>query len=89
LFPSESAIELSFPQPADAAALFSTNASTLEQLVEQRAVVRFLTLKWLKSGQIVTELEAIYGSDSLTVATVKKWSNGFRQGRTDLFDNPR
>jgi transposase len=57
--------------------------------MEQRAVVRFLTLKGLKSGQIVAELKTVYGPDALALATVKKWSKRFREGRTDLSDNPR
>jgi hypothetical protein len=57
--------------------------------MEQRAVVRFLALKGPKSEQIVTELTAVYGPEALALATMKKESKRFREGRTDLLDNPR
>jgi hypothetical protein len=57
--------------------------------MERSAVVRFPTPKSLKSAQIVTELKAVSGYDTLALATVKKWSTFFREGRTYLFRNPR
>jgi hypothetical protein len=57
--------------------------------MEQRAVIRFFTLKGLKSRDIHAELMLVYGGDSLASATVKKWNKRFREGRTDLFDDSR
>jgi hypothetical protein len=57
--------------------------------MEQRAVVRFLTLKGLHAGAIVAELRWVYKKDALGLATVKKSCKHFVEGRTGLFDNPR
>jgi transposase len=57
--------------------------------MEQRAVIRFLTLKGLKSKDILAKLEGVYGEGVLSLAAVKKWNKRFREGRTDLFDDPR
>jgi hypothetical protein len=40
--------------------------------MEQRAVIRFFTLKGLKAKAIHTELESVYGGESLALLTVKK-----------------
>jgi hypothetical protein len=40
--------------------------------MEQRAVIRFLTLKGLRAGAIVAELRCVYKEDALALATVKK-----------------
>lgn len=57
--------------------------------MEQRAVIRFLTLKGLHAGAIVAELRCVYKEDALALATVKKWRKRFVEGRTSLCDNPR
>jgi histone-lysine N-methyltransferase SETMAR len=57
--------------------------------MEQRAVVRFLTLKWLNPQQIYSELESVYHEDALAMPTVYKWHARFRDGRTELSDDPR
>jgi transposase len=57
--------------------------------MEQRAVIRFFTLKGLKARPIQLELASVYGLDALALPTVKKWRRRFQQGRTDLFDDPR
>jgi transposase len=57
--------------------------------MEQRAVIRFLTLKGLKSRDIHASLMSVSGGDELAITTVKKWNKRFREGRTDLFDDPR
>jgi hypothetical protein len=50
-------------------------------------VERFPTLNELKSGQIVPDLQAVYGPDALALVTVKKCSKSFGEGRTNLSDN--
>jgi hypothetical protein len=35
------------------------------------------------------ELKAVHWPDALALATMRKWSEHFREGRTDLSDNPR
>jgi transposase len=57
--------------------------------MEQRPVIRFLTLKGLKLKAIFAELESVYGDAALALATVKKWRKRFHEGRTDLFGDCR
>jgi transposase len=57
--------------------------------MEQRAVIRFLTLKGLHAVAIVAELRCVYKEDALAIATVKKWYKRFVEGRTSLCDSPR
>jgi transposase len=57
--------------------------------MEQRAVIRFFTLKGLNSKQIHSKLVPVYQTDAVTLPTVYKWSARFRIGRTELLDDPR
>jgi transposase len=57
--------------------------------MEQRAVIRFFTLKGLKARDIQAELKSVYGPEALALSTVKKWRKRFHEGRTDLIDDPR
>jgi hypothetical protein len=57
--------------------------------MEQRAVIRFLTLEGLRARAIATELGDVYHPDALALPTVKKWRKRFVQGRTSLSDDPR
>jgi histone-lysine N-methyltransferase SETMAR len=57
--------------------------------MEQRAVIRFLTLKGLKSSQILIELTNVYHEAALSLTAVKKWHYRFKDGRTTLDDNFR
>jgi hypothetical protein len=41
--------------------------------MEQRAVICFLTLKWLELGKVYSEVESVYHKDVLTLLTVYKW----------------
>jgi hypothetical protein len=40
--------------------------------MEQRAVIRFLTLKGLRASAIAAELDSVYGTEALALSTVKK-----------------
>jgi hypothetical protein len=40
--------------------------------MEQRAVVRVLTLKGLKAKEIEMELRSVYGDEALQISAVKK-----------------
>jgi hypothetical protein len=57
--------------------------------MEQRAVIRFFTLKGLKAKEIRAEPESVYGTEALTLSTLKKWGKRFHKGRTDLIDDRR
>jgi hypothetical protein len=56
--------------------------------MEQRAVVRFFTLKGLSPRDIHIELESIYMDEALCLRIVYKWHELFTQWRTELFDDP-
>jgi hypothetical protein len=57
--------------------------------MEQRAVIRFFTLKGLKAKEIRTELESVNGREALARSTVKKWRKRVQEGRTDLINDRR
>jgi hypothetical protein len=57
--------------------------------LEQRAVIRYLTLKNLPVADIATELQAVYGMDALKYSTVSKWRLRFLDGSESLFDLAR
>jgi hypothetical protein len=57
--------------------------------MEQRAVIRFFTLKGSSPRDIHIELKCVYGDEALCFRAVYKWYERFLQGRTELFDNPR
>jgi hypothetical protein len=42
-------------------------------VTEQRAIVRFLTLKKLSAKHITAELEGLYGHEALSLSVAKKW----------------
>jgi hypothetical protein len=67
----------------------SSEFCTSQFTMEQRAVIRFLTLKGLGVQQIHSELESVYHKEVLTLSTVYKWSARFRVGRTKLSNDPR
>jgi transposase len=55
--------------------------------MEQRAVIRYFTLKRLKDREIQTELESMYGPEAFARSTVTKWRKRFQEGRTDFIDD--
>jgi hypothetical protein len=57
--------------------------------LEQRAVIRCLTLKSLSVGEIATELQSVHGTDALKYSTFSKWRLHFQDGPDDLFDLAR
>jgi hypothetical protein len=57
--------------------------------MDQRAVIRFFTLKRPKAREIQTELESVYRPETLALSRVKKWRERFQAGRTDLMNDPR
>jgi transposase len=56
--------------------------------MEQRVVIRFLTLKGLRARVIAAELDDVDHTDALALPTVKKWRRRFAQGRIPLCDDP-
>jgi hypothetical protein len=57
--------------------------------MEQRAIIRFFTLKGLKARATHTEFELVYDPEALALPTGNKWRTGIHQGRTDLFNDSR
>jgi transposase len=57
-------------------------------VMEQRAVVRFLTLRKLSARDITAKLEGVYGHEALSLLAVKKWRKRFVNGRITLEDGP-
>jgi hypothetical protein len=57
--------------------------------MEQRAAVRFSTLKKLSARDITVELEGVYGHEALSLSAVKKRRKRFANGRITLKDDPR
>jgi hypothetical protein len=57
--------------------------------MEQRVMMRFLTLKNLSPKEIHIKLESVYMDEGACLRTVYKWHKNFTQGRTGLFDDPR
>jgi hypothetical protein len=57
--------------------------------LEQRAVIRYLTLKNLSIAQIATELQSMYDKNALKYPRASKWRLCFQDGSDDLFDLAR
>jgi transposase len=57
--------------------------------MEQRALIRFLTIKGTRARAITAGLEDVDHTDALGLPTVKKWRRHFAQGGTSLCDDPR
>jgi hypothetical protein len=53
--------------------------------MEQRAVIRFSTLKGMKARAVHTKLESAYCPKVFPLLMVKKWRRRFHPRRTDLF----
>jgi hypothetical protein len=56
-------------------------------IIEQRAIIRFFSLKELKAREIQKELESMYGPEALALSAAKKSRKRFQKGRTDLRDD--
>jgi hypothetical protein len=57
--------------------------------MEERPVLGFLTLKGLNPQQIHSELESVSHEDAFAMLTICKWHTRFRDGRTELSDDPK
>jgi len=54
--------------------------------VQYRSVIRFLYLKGKSREEIQVELNDVYGEQSPSLATIKRWFNDFKAGRTSVVD---
>jgi hypothetical protein len=57
--------------------------------MKQGAAVRFLILKRSSAKGVWADLEGVYGLEALCLSPVRKWRNGFANGRIALEDDPR
>jgi len=57
--------------------------------IEQRSVIKFLTRKGVSPNEIAQRLTSVYGSSSLKISAVKRWSQLFRLGRESVEDEER
>src|SRR6266536_5945261 len=55
--------------------------------IEQRSVIKFLTLEKSASKEIHECLVAVYGESAASYSTVKEWSSRFKRGRLSLEDD--
>ncbi len=52
-------------------------------------MVRFLTAEGVFQQEISRRMTAVYGEHCISLATVKRWSKRFREGRESCKDDPR
>jgi hypothetical protein len=57
--------------------------------MEQRALIRFFTLKGQNSEDIHTQPESVCVDEAPCIRTVYKWHKRFANGRRELFEDPR
>jgi hypothetical protein len=57
--------------------------------MEQRAVIRYYTLKGTDPARIHAKLLLVYNAGALKRSAVYKWHKTFVESRTDLGDDPR
>jgi hypothetical protein len=55
--------------------------------MEQRAVVRFLTLKGLRAFAITAEPKSLHQTEALALSTMNKWRKRFAEEKTLLDDD--
>ena len=56
---------------------------------EQRGVVRFLTAEGVGGMDVHRRMSQVYGEHYMSLASVKGWQMGFREGRVSLADHAR
>ena len=57
--------------------------------IRYHAVIEFLILENVPPHQIHNRMTVVYGECALSYAMVKRWAAEFRQGRSNLEDEPR
>jgi hypothetical protein len=67
----------------------SMRVCTFKILMEQRAVICFLTLKSLRASALPAKLKSSYEQEELAIFTAKKWRKRFAEGRTSQYDDSR
>ncbi|GBL69335.1 hypothetical protein AVEN_219743-1 [Araneus ventricosus] len=57
--------------------------------LEQRANIKFCVLLDKSPSETLLMLKKAYGNDAMKETTVYEWHNRFREGRTNIEDDPR
>lgn len=60
-----------------------------EALLQQRSVIKFLTLEGVSAKDIHSRLQNQFGEDTLCYTQVKDWAAQFKRGRISVRDEPR
>jgi len=55
----------------------------------QRAIIFFLWKEGVKTSEIISRLQGVFGESAESKSTVYRWINRFKTGRTSLEDDPR
>jgi hypothetical protein len=55
----------------------------------QRAVIEFLVKEGNSAGVIYEGLRGVYGDVCMGVSSVRRWVKHFKDGNTDIADQPR
>jgi hypothetical protein len=65
-------------------ASFLANAHAKKCEMEQRAILRVLTVKGLKALEIEIDLTSVYGDEAFQISARKKWRTRFLQRTAEL-----
>lgn len=56
---------------------------------EIRSVIRYLVAKGKSPSEVFSEIKTVYGEGVMNRTSVFKWCREFKNGRTDVHDEPR
>jgi transposase len=60
-----------------------------DNVFRQKAVIKFLTKEGATAKNITDRLKIVYGENSLSYSTFKRWVVHFKNGNDDICDKPR
>jgi transposase len=61
----------------------------VSDMFRQRAVIEFLVKKGNSAGVIYERLRGVYGDVCMGASSVRRWVKHFKDGNTDIADQPR
>ena len=64
-------------------------AACEDNVFRQKAVIEFLTKECATAKNISDRLKIVYGDNSLSYTSVRRWVAHFKNGNDDICDNPR
>jgi transposase len=63
--------------------------AVIDMSFRQRAVIEFLLKEGNSAGVIYERLRCVYGDACMGVSSVRRWVKHFKDGNTDIADQPR